>query len=462
MVKWQSSTNPAPGPKGLPLVGSALDVQKDLIGFLSNARYTYGDIYSFNMTSPIGKLLTHVVQRPSHVEHVLKDNHRGYRKAGTYTKHMRAVIGNGLLTSEGEFWQKHRRIIQPAFHRKTIQRLADGMVAPAEEMVEQRWKAKIYSGEPIDVFGEMTTLALNIAARSLFTTDLKNETSNVRSDVKFLLRYTDRRVRAIARVPEQIPTPARRRYLKALSSLDSLIYRIIREGRTKSTGDGDANLISLLSAIRDDETEAMMPEDEIRDEVLTLLIAGHETSAAALSWSFYLLATHPEVYKDLVNEFDEVLGSRAPTAADFPKLAYAQMVFKETMRLYPPIWGLPRIAVEDDEIDGYVIPKETRVLVSPYLTHRDPQLWSDPEVFDPSRFAKSSEQNRPRFAYLPFGGGPRQCLGNNFAMMEGVLVLATVAQRYRPKVVSSALIRPEVAMTLRPRESLPLQFEPRN
>ncbi len=463
MIKWQSSTNPAPGPKGLPLVGSSLDFRKDALGFLSSSCKSYGGIYSFYMTTPVGRLLTHVIQKPEHVQHVLKDRYQSYRKAGTYTKHMRGIIGNGLLTSEGEFWRKHRRIAQPAFHRKSIDRLGSVMVETTESMLHRSWESKVRERQPVDVYSEMTGLTLNIVGRSLFAADLARETSGIKEAVSFLLRYTDQRVRAIVRMPERLPTPSRRRYEESLATLDEVIYRIIGESRaSEAAGDANGNipnLISTLSAVRDEDTGEGMSEREIRDEVLTLLVAGHETTASALSWTFYLISEHPGVYQRLSAELAEVLSGRAPTADDFTRLSYTQMVFKEAMRLYPPVWGIPRIAVEDDEIGGYLIPEESRVLVSPYLAHRDPEMWNDPEAFDPERFTPANERARPRFAYFPFGGGPRQCMGNNFALMEGVMVLATVAQKYRPKPAPGSEVRAEVAMTLRPRGELPLVFE---
>ncbi len=459
MIKWQSSTNPAPGPKGRPVVGSSLDFRKDALGFLSSARENYGGIYSFYLTTPVGRLLTHVIQKPDHVRHVLQDHYQSYRKAGTYTKHMRGIVGNGLLTSEGEFWRKHRRIAQPAFHRKSINHLGSVMVETTEEMLRKGWESKVRERQPVDVCSEMTALALNIAGKSLFATDLSQETSGIKEAVSFLLRYTDQRVRAIVRMPERLPTPSRRRYQESLATLDELIYRIIGESRESGANGTIPNLISTLSAVSDEDTGEGMSEREIRDEVLTLLVAGHETTASALSWTFYLISEHPEVYEQLSTELSAVLGGRAPTADDFPNLPYTQMVFKEALRLYPPVWGVPRIAVEDDEIGGYVIPEESRVLVSPYLAHRDPEMWNDPEAFDPDRFSAANEQARPRFAYFPFGGGPRQCMGNNFALMEGVMVLATVAQKYRPQPVPGSDVSAEVAMTLRPRGELPLLFE---
>lgn len=463
MIKWQNSTNPAPGPKGCPLVGSSLEFRKDALGFLSNSRKSYGSIYSFYMTTPVGRLLTHVVQKPEHVQHVLKARYQSYRKAGTYTKHMRGIIGNGLLTSEGEFWRKHRRIAQPAFHRKSIDRLGSVMVETTEAMLRRNWESKVHNRQPVDVYSEMTGLTLNILGKSLFATDLSRETSGIKEAVSYLLRYTDQRVRAVVRMPERLPTPSRRRYEDSLANLDELIYRIISESRASeaaSAGNGDIpNLISMLSGVRDEDTGEGMSEREIRDEVLTLLVAGHETTASALSWTFYLVSQHPDVYEQLATELSEVLDGRAPTANDFPHLPYTQMVFKEAMRLYPPVWGIPRIAVEDDEIGGYLIPKESRVLVSPYLAHRDPEQWENPEAFEPDRFSQANEQARPQFAYFPFGGGPRQCIGNNFAMMEGVMVLATVAQKYRPQPAPGSEVRAEVAMTLRPRGELPLLFE---
>lgn len=452
----KSGTNVPPGPRGLPLLGSSLSVQRDTLGFFDAAR-TYGDIYRFKLLSPVGILTVHVLSRPEYVRHVLRDHQANYRKSGAYDR-LSAVIGNGLLTSEGDFWRRQRRLAQPAFHRSRLALLGKTMTAATEEMLAQRWEAAARAGTPLDVAEEMTRLTLTIVGRTMLSTDLADRSSEVGQAVRYLLEYTDRRIKAVAVLPESVPTPRNRRFRRSLKILDDLVYTLIDERRGQGEDRGD--LLSMLAAARDEETGEAMSERQLRDELMTILIAGHETTAAALSWAWYLLSKHPEVARTMTAELDSVLGGRPPTFDDLPSLPYTGMVFKETLRLYPPGWMIARIAREYDEIGGYAIPKGSRVAVSPYVVHRNPALWENPEGFDPERFAPGRATGRPDYAYFPFGGGPRKCIGGNFATMEATLVLATVAQRYLPELVPGFRVRPEAAISLRPKEGLPMILRP--
>jgi cytochrome P450 len=448
MIAWQSSPRAAPGPEGLPVLGSILDLRKDTLGFFDRAR-RYGPIYSFKMASPVGVLLVHVVAHPDHVRHVLKDNHAGYRKSGAFDR-FGSVIGNGLLTSEGEFWRRQRRLVRPAFHRERLAMLSGEITRATEQVLEARWEPLSRRGQgALDIAEEMAGLTLTIVGRALLSTDLANEASKVGRAVNYLRRYMDRRIKAIAVVPENVPTPKNRRFKESLRVLDEVVYGIVEEHRRSGEDAGD--LVSMLAAARDEETGEGMTPKQLRDEVLTIMIAGHETTAAALSWAWCLLSEHPAVLRRMRSELDEVLAGRVPTYEDLPALAYTTMVFKETLRLYPPAWIIPRVALRDDRIAGYVIPKGSRVVTSPYVTHRDPALWDNPEGFDPERFAPEREEGRPEFAYFPFGGGPRRCVGRNFAMMEGTLILATIAQRCDLQLLPGSRVEPEATITLRPR-----------
>lgn len=399
----------------------------------------------------------HVVSHPDYVKHVLMDNYQNYRKSGAY-KRLGMVFGNGLLTSEGDFWLRQRRLAQPAFHRKRLEKLSELMTEATEQMLSGRWAPLAKAGKPVDISDEMMRLTLKIVGLSLFSTDLSNETSKVGRAVNYLREYTDRRAWGILVFPENVPTPRNLRFRRALKTLDEVVYGITQHHR--STGKDSGDLTSMLALARDEETGEQMSARQLRDEVMTMLMSGHDTSTATLSWAWYLLSKHPEAYRRLRTELDEVLSGRPPSFDDLSSLAYTKMVFQETLRLYPPGWLIPRIAKEEDEIAGYSIPKESRVALCPYVTHRDPALWENPEGFDPQRFSPESFDGLPNFAYFPFGGGPRQCIGMNYAMMEGVLILATIAQKYRPDLVPGFNVEPETSLTMRPRGPIPMALHP--
>lgn len=439
----------ADGPRGYPLVGVLPEMWRAPLRLLMTAALGYGDVVRLRMGPRVAYLLTH----PDHIKHVLQENYRNYPKSVMYRK-LYPLVGRGLLTSEGDFWRRQRRLIQPGFQRERLAAFVPVMTDTTEAMLA-RWKAYADSGQPLDVAAEMMRLALAIVGRTLFSTDVSGEAEAVREALTFALARIDRRVTALVSWPERLPTPANRRFQRAIRTLDDIVYRMIDERRRRA--DGPADLLSMLVGARggaDDGAAEGMTDTQLRDEVMTLMLAGHETTANALAWTWYLLSTHPGVQRRMGSELAEVLGGRAPTYEDLPKLSYTTRVIQESMRLYPPVWIIDRNAVEDDEIDGYPIPAGAFVILSPYVTHRLPSLWENPEGFDPERFGEEPSAGRPRFAYFPFGGGPRLCIGNHFAMMETQLVVATVAQRYRLDLVPGQLVRPEPRITLRPREGV--------
>lgn len=445
------------GPSGLPIVGSTLSIQRDTLGFFDRAR-KYGGLFTFQMLTPQGKLEVYSASKPEYVEYVLKTNRKNYRKSGAYSR-LGSIMGNGLLVSEGDFWLRQRRLSQPAFHQQRLQLLASGIADATEQMISERWD-RLDAGEPIDIANEMSRLTLTIVGRSLLSTDLANVSPEVGRAVQEVLDQASKRIKAAVAVPENAPTPSNRRFQRSLAILNDLVYGIIREHRARGEDSGD--LISMLIAARDEETGEAMTDDQLRDEVMTAIIAGHETTAAALSWSWYLLSKGPDVRRRLENEAKDVLGDGYANFEAYQQLGYAQAVFKETLRLYPPAWLIARRANAADQIGGLPVAPESRVIMSPYLTHRDPALWTNPEGFDPSRFLPENEGLLPQheFAYYPFGGGPRQCMGRNLALMEGPIILATIARKYRLNLIPGAKVVPEAKVTLRPTPGVPVVLEP--
>jgi cytochrome P450 len=435
----------APGPRGHFLFGVGQEMTRSPIRFYMRMRREYGDVV--RMRGLLG-FHWHLVAHPAGVERVLQTNQQNYPKGKLFNKPLSLLVGQGLLTSEGEFWRRQRRLAQPAFHRQRIHALGETMTSATERMLE-RWRGFERDGRTFDLAAETTRLTLQIAGLTLFGVDLSAEASRVGSALRVAFEHLNHRMMYPWALPEVIPTRRNRRFLRARRLLNEVVYDIIRERRRQSADTGD--LLSMLLLARDEETGEGMSDEQLRDEVLTILIAGHETGAAALAWAWYLLARHADVERKLGEELARVLGGRTPKASDLPALAYTKMFFDEVLRLYPPAWGLPREAMDDDDIGGYRIPARTPVVVSQYVTHRHPEFWDDPERFDPERFTPERVAARPKFAYFPFGGGSRQCIGNSFALMEAQLVLATVAQHFRPRLAEGQTVEEDPTFTLRPR-----------
>ena len=423
-------------------------MREDPLGFLEATRSEHGDVVAFRFFFWGITLISH----PDGVRHVLQERHTNYGKDNIDYRMLMPVLGHGLLTSEGSLWLRQRRLIQPAFHRERIAALGELMTARTELMLE-RWDAM--GGETLDVAAEMSRLALDIVARALFRVDIGGPADALSEAVTTLNRYIAAQFDSpigllLAGRPPLRPGPRR-----ALRTLDDIVFGIIRTRRAGG-GDGD-DLLTTLLELRDEDTGEGMTDRQLRDEVMTLLLAGHETTANALAWTWYLLARHPDVEAKLRTELGAVLGSRRPGVDDLPRLPWTRMIIDEAMRLYPPAWFVSRRAKEDDEIGGYRIPARSNVALSPWVTHRHPEFWPDPETFDPERFAPERVAARPRFAYFPFGGGPRLCIGNAFALTEAQLVLATVASRWRLELLPGHAVELEPLVTLRPRGGLPMR-----
>jgi cytochrome P450 len=436
------ATRRPPGPKGLPILGSLLEFRRDLLGYYLEWARDYGDAVSLNLA---GWQIV-MLNSPDYAEYVLVRNHRNFIKFPRFFRHVDAIFGQGLLTSEGEFWHRQRRLAAPAFHAQRVAGYGDTMVHHTQRMLAG-WRP----GDVREVHTEMMEVTLRIAAKTLFDAEVNADVAELGRAFDALAHEIAKRVRRPWRIPDAIPTPGNIRYLRGVRRVDQLVNAIISE-RQRDNGDrGD--LLSMLMLARDDEGKAMT-QRQLRDEVITLLLAGHETTALALSWTWYLLAQHPQADAKLAAELRDVLGGRAPTASDLPRLRYTEQVVTEAMRIYPPAWTIGREALADCEIGGYHIPAGTTVIISPWVSHRNPRYFADPVAFRPERWDNGFADTLPRFAYIPFGGGPRICIGNRFAMMETILVLATVAQRFHLELQDDRPVVPLPSITLRPKDGI--------
>jgi cytochrome P450 len=435
----------APTPSGAePVLGHIREGTSDPLAAFLRWHREMGDVFRLNLFG----VTAHVFAHPSQVRYVLHEHPRKYVKPLNGRRALSGILGNGLLVSDGDFWLRQRRIAQPAFHKARIEGFAERMAIAAEDLARE-WEGR--AGQVFDVSRDMMRLTLRAVQETLLGIDASStDFDRVSDSVDYINEATNIRIRRGLLSMPGVPTRANREFERHRSVLDEIVHRMIRERRV--SGARGEDLLSMLLESVDEETGERMNDQQVRDEVMTIFLAGHETTANALSWAFYLLARHPEHARRVASEAREVLGDRRATAADAQKLTYTRMVLQETMRLYPPAWLLARAPNEDDELDGYHIPARSRVFVLPWLTHRHPDVWPEPERFDPERFRDPKAIDR--FAYFPFGGGPRICIGQGFALLEGTLMLATLARRFHLDLVDDAVVEPLPLITLRPRGGL--------
>jgi cytochrome P450 len=442
-----------PGPRGNVVLGSIGEIYRDRLRFVLDVASRYGEVARYR----VAHMKIYQVSSPAGVGRLLHDNHRNYSKDVATFETLRLFLGNGLFTSDGEFWRRQRRLAQPAFHRRRVVAFG-GLMTDATLAMLERWQAHATSGRPLDVATEFMRLTMEVVTRALFSTSVEGDTGEIGSAITTLLDEVTFRFTFPFYPPLRVPTPRNRRFLAARATLDGIVYRIIAERRRRP--DEHDDLLAMLMEARDEETGEGMSDRQLRDEVVTLFLAGHETTANALTWASYLLSTHVAVERRLRAEVDEALQGRIPTASDLPNLAYTRMVIDETLRLYPPAWITNRRAIEEDTVRGYLVPADATVSISPYVTHRDPTIWENPEGFDPERFSPERSAGRPHYAYFPFGGGPRQCIGKGFALMEATLVLALLTQRYELHLVPGRKVETEALATLRPRYGMWMTAHP--
>jgi cytochrome P450 len=432
-----------PGPRGLPLLGSTLEGWRDPIGLMNRTVSEHGNVARLTF----GPMNYVVLNHPDAIRHVLVDNPTNYTKSQNYDG-LKLVLGRGLVTSEGDLWRRQRKLTQPAFHRERLAGFAEQMVSLTDAACS-RWAA-VGSGE-IDVHAEMMRLTFGIVGRTLFGVDVDRFAPEMAAAVGFASRFTREYVERLVRVPTWIPLPSNLRFRRALRTMSAVVQGIVDSRR--HTGDAGDDLLGMLL-----QSESVS-DDLLRDEVMTAILAGHETTANALTWMWHVLAKHRDTAQRMRDEINAVLGGSAPGASDLPRLEFVTRVVQEAMRLYPPVWSFERQAIRDDAVMGFAVPAGTVVGIFPYILHRSRTWWDDPERFDPDRFLPERSASRPRYAYLPFGGGPRTCIGAAFAMMEAQIITARVMPRFAFETIHEH-VDAELDVTLRPKGGLRMHVAP--
>jgi len=411
--------------------------------------HEYGDLAYFRL----GRQHVYLVSHPDLVREVLVNNQKNFTKSRVLQR-ARILLGEGLLTSEGQQHVRQRRLVQPAFHRERLAAYGSVMSEYAVRLRE-RWKA----GVTVEVSEEMMRLTLSIVGRTLFSADIESAASEIGESMTTVLKMFRMLMMPFSEYIEKLPLPSIRRFEKARKHLDATIYGLIRERRESGRDAGD--LLSMLLLAEDEENGRHMTDKQVRDEALTLLLAGHETTAQALTWTWYLLSQNTTAERNLHEEIDSVLEGRVPGFEDLPRLTYTEMVFAEALRLYPPAWAIGRKAKDDFELAEARIAGQSICILSPYVVHRDARWYPDPERFHPERWTPEARESRPKFSYFPFGGGSRVCIGERFAWMEGILTLAAVAQKWKLRLAPDQRVEPLPLITLRTKYGMRMMAEPR-
>lgn len=436
-----------PGPKGHFLLGSMLEFNRDTLSYLDDLTQ-YGDMVFLRF----GPFPVYFVNHPDLVHEVLVSEASKFYKSRSTKQALSDISGVNVFTADGDVWKRERKLMQPAFHAKRIGAYADTMVDYTRQLIAD-WVAD----ETLPIDQQMTKLTMNIVLKTLFDAEAGDESAELGAAMTTLFKVVDQRLQTLLDAPHWMPTARNRELWKARERIDQIVLRIIDERRKSGEDRGD--LLSMLLLAQDGSDQ--MSDQQVRNEALTIFGAGHETTTVAMTWTWYLLSQHPEVEARLHEEVDRVLGDQPPTLADLQHMPYSEMVVKEAMRLYPPAWATTREAIKDVTIGGYTIKKGTTVILAPWTLHRDPRWFADPHRFDPERFKPENESNIPKYAYIPFGGGPRVCIGNAFAMMEARLILATIAQRYQLALDPGQVVEPERVFTLRSKYGMKMQVKTR-
>jgi cytochrome P450 len=436
---------------GLPFLGALPSFLHDPLALLRRAR-ALGDVSRLEL----GFIDAVALHHPDHVDHVLRTHHRNYLKEGPFWDGIRSIVGDGLPTSTGEVWRRHRRMMQPQFHRQRLMALSTLVIDALEESLD--WSDVGPSWKTLDVGSRMPHLTMNVVSAAILGSHAsRRRAESVAREATFAAGYTFRAMLA-HRLPRWLPLPGRERFADAMASLHREVRRLIDERRFRS--DAGDDLLGLLIAATDDETGTGMTDDQLVDETMSLLLAGYDTTANGLQWCLHLLAEHPEQLGRLREECDSVLRGRAPRPEDVRRLQYARWTMQEALRLYPPAWWLPRMAAEDDEIGGHVIPRGTIVAPVMFTVHRHPAFWPEPERFDPERFSTERTAGRHPLAWMPFGAGPRKCIGQELSLMEATLTLAMLTQRF-DLAASGHVVRPRIDVALRPADGVRLRIRQR-
>lgn len=438
-----------PGPRGRPVLGMMPEMVRDMLGLFTDTAREYGGIAQFKLLNKSYLL----VSNPNYVKYILQDNYKNYIR-GRSVETGRVLLGNGLPLIDGDFWLRERRMLQPAFHRERLGKLTDRITHIIDPFM-QRWTAKVGHSHPLDLDEEMMRLTLTIIIKSMFSANIDDRIQPLSNAFNVASKFMLWRSQQLWKLPLRVPLPRHVEYNHALTVLNETIYPLIEDGRKHPKDD----LLGMMLEMRDADTGEGLSDRQARDEIVTIFFAGHETTAATLTWAFYLLARHPEIEERTRAEVSRVLNGRMPSFADLPKLVYLQQVINEVLRLYPAAYLFAREALVEDVLDGYPIPANTLIFISPFVTHRDPKYWPDPERFDPDRFAPEQVASRPRHIYYPFGEGPHLCIGNNFALMEMQLILVMALQRFRLRLMPGHPIAFKPEATLRPKYGMKMTVE---
>ncbi|HEX2148903.1 MAG TPA: cytochrome P450 [Actinomycetota bacterium] len=447
----------APGPRGLPVVGSAIDLLRDFLGTTTKGRRMYGDVVRY-VAGPPGpmRIVAYGIAHPDGVQQVLAGNADRYSKQDAAYNEIRALVGNGLLTSEGEVWRRQKRLVQPLFTHSRVASYVDMMSQESAELVE-RWNQLRLKDGTVDLHSEMTRFSLRVVCRALFGTDVDKIVPVLKDNVPFLSKKAFTRSLAPVHIPHDWPTPGNRHTNRAIREVYEIVDQLIAERRADPSGPDD--LLSLLLAAQDPEGGTGLSDTEVRDQALIFLLAGHETTATSLTFTLHLLGLHPDIQQKVRDEAAEVLNGRLPNHADTKALTYTTMTIKEAMRLYPAVYAIPRLISREDEIGGFTLPVGAVVAVSPWVTHRHPDFWDDPERFDPERFTPEKEKTRHRYAYFPFGGGPRACIGQYFSMLESIVMTPVLVRAFQ-FTSQPGRVKLFTGVTLRPNQAMPCRIEP--
>jgi cytochrome P450 len=414
-------------------------MRKDVLKFMLNVRNEFGDVARVR----IGPITMHLISHPKDIKYILASQ-KNYNKDHRVSKMIGMISGESMLVTSGDVWKKRRRLMQPSFHPNQFDHFVTLMANTAVEAVA-RWRKRSHSTDVMDMDFEMMALTYTIVEKAFFSTSPGNDLNEIGIAMTTVLDHVYRRMENPFSPPQFVPTPANLRFTKHLDILNTHVYELIEEHKNKDTYD---DLLAILIAARDEETREALSSEELRNEAITLMMAGHETTANSLMWFWYVLSQHPDVTIKVYDEIERVLAGRTPTVADLSNLTYTWMVYQETLRLYPPIWGIIRRVLSDDDIQGYFIPKDSQIIISPYVTHRHPDFWTNPETLDPERFHPDRVNDIDKHLYMPFGAGPRFCLGYHFAKLEALTIIATLVQRCHFDLVKDhpVVLNPGVAL----------------
>ncbi|MCY1074932.1 cytochrome P450 [Archangium lansingense] len=451
-MKDLSATKRAAGvlpPKvsGYPLVGSLPGLAADPLSFVAEAQRKHGDIFTLDL----GFTEALVVCHPKYAQHILVDNARNYSKSGPMWDSLRTFMGNALPVSEGDFWLRQRRMIQPMFHQQRLAELTTKMVEAIDASMAD-WVQVARKGQPFDIAHDLSRVTMSVLVRTMFGSGLElEEAERVAKSFTYILDYFVLGM-ATNPLPEWLPVPGRARYREEIRNIDEVLQRIINRGRANA--EQEDNLLSLLLNMVDAETGERMTDKQLRDEAVAFFVAGYETTAAGLCWVFHVLTRYPEIAARMLAEVDEVLGNRSPTFADLSRLDYCRRVLHESFRVYSPSIWLPRMSVEEDEMFGYQVPPGRMMVIFTYLLHRHPDVWKDPMTFDPDRFTPENSEGRHKLAWLPFGAGQRQCIGKGFSLMEAQLIMLRAVQRFLVSAVPGREPTPKFSTNLRTKDGV--------